>query len=312
LVLAGMDRPGKALSSEYDLIYVNQAEELLLSTWEILTGRATGRAGHLGNPQLFGDCNPSYPEHWIKKRDTIKLIPSHHEDNPVLFDPDTGEITEQGVKTMEVLYSLTGLRKKRGLLGLWVQAEGVVYDNFDEQLNVSVDAEYDPNLPVRWGVDDGYVYGDGPGHANYHPRVFLLGQPTSQGGLNIFYEYVKAGELSEVSVDNVLALDYKRPDLAMVDSAAAELRGRIGAKGIMHSGGTHQVSEGIKVVRYYICDGKGVRLLQIHPRCVNLIMEMQSYRYDERSHSVKAGERAPLKIDDHCVSALRYLIWGMK
>ncbi|MCK5614270.1 hypothetical protein KAR91_71050, partial [Candidatus Pacearchaeota archaeon] len=167
LVLAGVDRPGKVLSSEYDIIYVNQAEELSLSTWEMLVGRATGRAGHLEYPQIFGDCNPSYPEHWIKKRSNIKLIPSHHEDNPVLFDPVTGEITEQGIKTMAVLDGLTGLRYKRGRLGLWVLAEGAVFDNFDEEFNVSYDAEYNPDFPVRWGVDDGYVYGDGPGYANY-------------------------------------------------------------------------------------------------------------------------------------------------
>ena len=312
LVLAGMDRPGKVLSSEYDMIYVNQVEELLLSTWETLAGRVTGRAGHLDNPQIFGDCNPSYPEHWIKKRKQIKLIKSHHEDNPVLFDPVTGDITEQGMRTMAVLDGLTGLRYKRGRLGLWVLAEGAVFDNFDEEFNVSVNAEYNPDLPVRWGVDDGYVYGDGPGNANYHPRVFLLGQQTSQGGLNIFYEYVQAGELSEVSVDNVLALPYQRPELAMVDSSAAELRRRIGDHGIMHSGATHQVSEGIKVVRRYICDGQGVRLLQIHPRCVNLITELQSYRYDPKLRSVKAGEAAPLKVDDHCCDALRYMIWGIK
>jgi len=312
LHLGGMDVAGKFLSSEFDIIYVNQAEELLLSDWELLVGRSTGRAGNMPYGQLFGDCNPSYPKHWIKKRKEIKFIPSHHEDNPVLFDPETGEMTEQGQQTMKRLNSFTGLRYKRGRLGLWVLAEGAVFDNFDEEFNVSYDAEYNPDLPVRWGVDDGYAYGDGPGYANYHPRVFLLGQPTSQGGLNIIYEYVMAGELPELSVANVLEFPYEMPELASVDSSAAELRRRIGDEGILHAGGTHQVSEGIKVVRRYICDGQGVRLLQIHPRCVNLITEMQSYRYDARSHSVKAGERAPLKVDDHCCDALRYLLWGMK
>ena len=312
LHLGGMDRPGKFLSAEFDLIYVNQTEEILLSDWETLSGRATGRAGNLTNPQLFGDCNPSYPKHWIKTRANITVIPSRHEDNPVLFDPVTGDITAQGDKTMAVLDLLTGLRYQRGRLGLWVLAEGVVFDNFDEQYNVSYDAEYNPDLRVRWGVDDGYAYGDGPGSAGYHPRVFLLGQPTAQGGINIFYEYVQANELSDKSVDNVLALPYKRPELASVDSSAAELRRRIGDKGIMHSGATHKVSQGIQVARRFICDGQGVRLLQIHPRCVNLISELQSYRYDPKSHRVDAGEPAPLKLDDHCVDALRYILWGIK
>jgi phage terminase large subunit len=312
LVLGGMDTPDKFLSAEFDIIYVNQAEELLLADWELLGGRATGRAGNIDYAQIFGDCNPAYPDHWILKRKSIELFHSRHEDNPTLYSPATGEITGQGKETMRRLDLMTGMRYKRGRLGLWVIAEGAIYDNFDIEYNVSNDAEYNPDLPVYWGVDDGYAHGDGPGHANYHPRVFLLGQRTAQGGLNIFYEYVQTLELPEVTVNNVLALDYKKATLASVDSSAAELRRRIGDKGIMNSPASHQVSEGIKVVRRYICDGQGVRLLQIHPRCVNLITELQSYRYDERSHAVKAGERAPLKVDDHCADALRYMIWSMK
>ena len=111
--------------------------------------------------------------------------------------------------------------------------------------------------------------------------------------------------------DALRYLTYKQPELAAVDSSAAELRHRIGERGIMHSGATHEVSEGIKLVRRYICDGQGVRLLQIHPRCVNLINEMQSYRYDDKSLHVKAGEPKPKKIDDHCVDALRYMLWSI-
>lgn len=323
LTLAGMDRPGKVLSSEYDMIYVNQAEELLLSTWETLAGRTTGRAGHLDNPQLFGDCNPSYPEHWIKKREQITLIPSHHEDNPVLFDHETGEWTEQGEKTMEVLRGLTGLRRKRGYKGLWVQAEGVVYDNFDEQYNVSVDAEYNPDLPLRWGVDDGYVCGDGPGNANYHPRVILFVQRTAQGGLNVVDEYVACGELAETTLQNVAGhllpdydpnlatryWKYKKPEGAAVDSSATQLRAAIGKYGILNFGATHKVNEGIKVIRELTCDAQGVRQIKYHPRCKHTIREKQTYAYADNSRGVVAGEPAPKKIDDHCMDAERYVAW---
>ena len=45
IVLGGMDNPGKLLSSEWDVIYVNQGEELSLSEWGSLTRGVTGRAG---------------------------------------------------------------------------------------------------------------------------------------------------------------------------------------------------------------------------------------------------------------------------
>lgn len=181
---------------------------------------------------------------------------------------------------------------------------GAIYDNFTSD-NISVEAEYDPNLPVWWGVDDGYVFGDGIGSASYHPRVFLLGQKTARGGINIFAEYIACGEVEEVSLDNVLALPYAKPEIAYVDSSAAQLKARIWSKDIQTIGATHKVSEGIKNVRRLICDGQGQRLLRIHPRCVHTIREHQTYRYDLNSNA--AGEPKPLKIDDHTCDAGRYL-----
>src|SRR3990167_3787430 len=42
--MAGLDKPGKALSAERDIIYVNQAEQTKVDAWEILTTRTTGRS----------------------------------------------------------------------------------------------------------------------------------------------------------------------------------------------------------------------------------------------------------------------------
>lgn len=178
--------------------------------------------------------------------------------------------------------------------------------------NISESAEYNPDWPVYWGVDDGYAHGAGPGSASYHPRVFLLGQITPQGGLNVFYEYYKTFELSENSLDAVLALPYKRPELAYVDSSAVELRARIWDRSIQTMGATHPVQEGIKNLRRLICDGNEMRLLHVHPRCVNLIREIPAYRIDERSTVVKVGEQSPLKVDDHGADALRYLAWKLR
>jgi hypothetical protein len=127
LWLAGMNDPGKALSSERDFIYVNQSEELTLADWETLTTRVTGRAGNAPYAQLIGDCNPGPEHHWIRGRPQLQpLLESRHEDNPVLFDA-AGKITEQGRRTLAVLDALTGVRKERLRYGRWVSAEGAVY-----------------------------------------------------------------------------------------------------------------------------------------------------------------------------------------
>src|SRR5260370_30833152 len=64
--IGGMDNPAKVLSSERDIIYVNQAEELSLGEWETLTTRVTGRAANMPYAQIIGDCNPGSFNHWIK------------------------------------------------------------------------------------------------------------------------------------------------------------------------------------------------------------------------------------------------------
>lgn len=206
----------------------------------------------------------------------------------------------------------TGAFAAQELDALFVSFEGLIFDNFSLDENVTVEAEYNADLEVYWGVDDGYAHGEGIGTLGHHPRVILLGQLTAQGGLNIFDEYYRTLQLPEMSIRDVLERSYNHPEFAMVDSSAPELRRRLAEAEIANAGATHRVSDGIKIVRRFICDGQGVRLLRIHPRCKNLIRELQMYRYDDRARSVDAGEPKPLKQDDHTCDALRYLLWNFR
>lgn len=126
LWIAGLDDADKVLSSERDVIYVNQAEQLSGDDWQVLTTRVTGRGAVVRHPMLFGDCNPGPPTHWILKRPTLKLYESKHEDNPTLHD-GTGW-TEQGRTTLAVLDALTGVRKERLRYGRWRSMEGAVFE----------------------------------------------------------------------------------------------------------------------------------------------------------------------------------------
>lgn len=163
--VGGMDHPDKVLSSERDAIYINQAEELDLSDWETLRTRATGRAGHVPHPQVFGDCNPGVPTHWIKalaSQGKLPLLESRHEDNPTLFNQETGEITDQGKLTLSILDQLTGPRKARLRFGQWAGAEGMVYeDSWDAKRNVidkfPIPAEWPRYLAIDFGFTNPFV-----------------------------------------------------------------------------------------------------------------------------------------------------------
>lgn len=155
LWITGLDKPGNALSSERDIIYVNQAEELSLGDWETLTTRATGRAGNLPWSLMLGDCNPAGKNHWIISRKSIHLLRSKHQDNPSLFNED-GTPTAQGEKSLAILSNLSEPRRSRLFLGLWSSASGVVYETFDAVKHVI--PRFD--IPILWPrirvIDFGY------------------------------------------------------------------------------------------------------------------------------------------------------------
>jgi PBSX family phage terminase large subunit len=307
IVVGGMDNPTKHMSSDYDRIFFQEAIEGTLNGWESLTTRL--RHGCLPVQQIVADTNPSYPDHWLKARcdsGLTRLIQAYHQDNPRWFNHKAGEWTEEGLAYLETLMALTGVRGLRLYKGLWVQAEGVVYDNFDEALNVTTDAEYDPSKPVNWAMDDGYAYGQGPGTLSYHPRVVLFVQEDGRGGITVFDEYNATQELEEKTIEHALERGYPTPESVYLDSSAAQLRGRLWAQGMYVVPSTHEVLEGVKNVRRMVCDANGVRLIRIHPRCRQLIGEFQKYEYDANSTVAKAGERRPKKLDDHNMDAIRY------
>jgi PBSX family phage terminase large subunit len=288
-----------------DIALFEEANAFEENDYNEILGRMRGTAGSYRQVILM--TNPDAPNHWINRRLIIgrqaTVYYSGAKDNP--FNPPD---------YIDHLNQMTGILYERLVLGRWVQAEGAIFDNFSVEFNVTEESDYNPELPfpVAWGCDDGYAQGEGQGTQSYHPRVILLGQDTPTGGVNIFAEYYVTGELSDRSIDNVLAWPYPVPETAYIDSSAKELQLRIWAKEIQTVMSTHRVSEGIKNLRRLICDGNGVRLLKIHPRCVNLIRELQSVRYDPNSTVVDVGEPKPLKIDDHGPDALRYRTWHLR
>ncbi|WP_019008968.1 phage terminase large subunit [Deinococcus aquatilis] len=158
IIVAGIDNPVKLMSAEFDAIYVQEATELTLNDWEFLSTRL--RNGVIPYQQLFGDCNPGPPSHWLKKRMdaglTTRLL-SRHEENPRLFS-SRGEITPFGQSYMARLDKLTGPRRDRLRYGKWAAAEGLVFDTFDEAVHV-----IDPfPIPSDWrrfrSIDFGFIH----------------------------------------------------------------------------------------------------------------------------------------------------------
>lgn len=165
VTIGGLDKPSRIMSTEYDIVYIQEATEVTIEDLEMVKTRL--RNWRISFQQLLMDCNPAGDKHWLKLRcndGLCKLIESRHEDNPRLFNED-GTLTPQGEKYIGILDKLTGVRYKRLRLGLWVSAEGIVYEEFDPAIHI-LDWDFDDEgnrlpLPEEWErywvIDFGYV-----------------------------------------------------------------------------------------------------------------------------------------------------------
>jgi hypothetical protein len=157
IMLGGMDNPTKVMSSEYDLIFCQEATELTPTDWEKLSTRL--RNGRVSFQQLIADCNPEQPDHWLKvrcDRGDTKMLYAKHTDNPILFNDD-GTPTERGKLYLERLSKLTGVRKLRLMGGVWAAAEGVIYEDWDPTKHLSYRKRLPKDWERIWGIDFGYT-----------------------------------------------------------------------------------------------------------------------------------------------------------
>lgn len=157
VVVGGMDRPGRILSTEYDLIYPAEAVQFDEQDWETFIMR--NRNYVMPYQQVIGDTNPDVPHHWLKQRcdaGTCVLLNTYHQNNPAYWDGN--DWTERGRDyVLGKLGRLTGVRKARYLEGKWVIAEGAVYETYNPAVHV-----IDPfDIPAEWrrfrSVDFGYT-----------------------------------------------------------------------------------------------------------------------------------------------------------
>ncbi|WP_062434960.1 phage terminase large subunit [Herbidospora daliensis] len=156
VVVGGLDRATRLLSTEYDLCFIDEAIECTEEDIDTIVTRL--RNGRLSYQQLIMATNPGPPTHHLKIRadeGRAVMLYSKHEDNPRMHDGT--EWTEYGRDYLTRLESLTGARYHRMRWGKWVANEGIIYEGWDPSVHV-VDRFVVPDDWTRyWTVDFGYV-----------------------------------------------------------------------------------------------------------------------------------------------------------
>lgn len=309
VVVGGMDRAAKVLSAEYDLIYVQQAEELTEGEWETLTTRA--RNGVMPFQQVLGDCNPDAPSHWLKRRadaGRLVMLESRHEDNPTVTP-----------EYLAALDALTGVRYLRLRLGIWAAAEGMIYEGWDRAVNLIdraqvpglVDGQFPGLWPRDWSIDFGYT----------NPFVWQQWVEDPDGRLYLEKEIYRTQRLVEDHARQILRVTAGDPKpRAIYCDHDAEDRATLERHLGMPTIGAHKaVSPGIQAVAARLRPAGDGRprlfllrdaLVERDPhldetkRPASTAEEFDGYIWDT-GNGRRVGE-TPLKRDDHGMDALRY------
>lgn len=323
IVVGGLDKPEKVLSSEYDLIFCDEATELSVTDWETLGTRL--RHGVLSWQQQIAACNPAHPTHWIKQRadaGRMTMLHSRHADNPAYVNAD-GSYTAAGEAYMAKLDALTGVRRLRLRDGKWAAAEGLVFEGWDPAVHL-VDALPDGSelWPRWWSVDFGYV----------HPFVLQCWAEDGDGRLWLYREIHRTRRLVEDHARDILAIvrdprtgQWREPKPSAVicdhdaeDRATLERhlgRGTIAAK--------KTVSDGIQAVQARLKvqpDGRprlyAVRTALVEPdkdlmearKPLWFGDEVLSYVWPDGGRGGAAARENPVKEDDDSCDTARYAV----
>ena len=257
--------------------------------------QALARCSVAGSRFWF-NCNPAGPEHWfyregLCRREEKNLLHLHFtmEDNPALAP----EIRAR----YESLYS--GVFYDRYVRGLWVAAEGLIYDMFRRERHVLREA------PERAG--DLYVSVD---YGTRNPAVFLLWQrERGRERWVCLREYYWDGRKrmrqktdGEYADDLGGLLGGENPRAVIVDPSAASFITELRRRGYSVLPGDNRVADGIRAV------GQLLRTdaLAFAPECAHTLREFGSYVWDEGAAA--QGLDRPVKDNDHCMDAVRYFV----
>jgi PBSX family phage terminase large subunit len=322
VIVAGLDDPRKILSTDFDLIYVQEATELEDQDWLILLTRL--RNNVLSYQQLLADCNPSYPDHWLKRRceaGLCTMLASHHEDNPQLYDHAERDWTDFGRTYLSTLDALDGYLHKRLRDGLWVAAEGMFFPEWDPSLHLTKPFELPEDWP-RWiSVDYGFAVPfcalwlarDPETRRVYCYRELYASGVRDEQQAELLLQHSEGERIRQICCDPSMfnaRTEQRRPSIAQVyaDRGLA----RLTADGIWPAQNNRK--QGWAIVRRALAhdetDPEGEplppRLALFRGKCPNLERELPALVRDPLDPEDTQQTVRGREVSDHAADALRY------
>lgn len=300
--------------------YVDEVSTAPASFWSMLLSRLS-----LDGARLFGTSNPDSPAHWLM-RDYLSrasLWLDHHGNLLRSEGDDRLDLARfsfrladnphlSGAYIEALSREFVGLWRKRFIEGLWVAAEGAIYDMWDEERHV---ADVVPPI-TRWlcaAIDYGTTnpfhavllglgaHADGPGSCLYGVAEWRWDSRQRRRQLtDMEYLTEVGGWLNSVRFPGT-RLHGPRPDYLVIDPSAASFKVAAFQAGWNAVDGDNAVPDGIRLVSSLLAAG-GLKFSRAG--CPAVIEEFPSYSWDDKA--ALKGEDKPVKINDHGLDAVRY------
>lgn len=299
LVIAGMDRASRIMSTEYDMIFAFEARELSEDDWESLLTRL--RNGIMPYQQAIADTNPDAPTHWLNQRalrgQMVRLL-SRHVDNP--------NVTDEYRKRLD---QLTGVRRDRLFKGIWSGQEGAVYDLWDPAVHLVEPFKIHSDYRRIRSIDFGYT----------NPFVCQWWAIDPDDRMILYRELYMSHGLVEDHAQTIIKHSYQETYEATICDHDAEGRATLERYGIPTTLAQKSLRSGIQSVTRRLKkanDGKPRlmlmcnALIQTDPR----LLEKQKPTSTSQEFPAYVWHRGtdisetPVMINDHGMDAMRYAV----
>lgn len=265
--------------------YINEGTMANEEVFNEIKARCSGEGA-----RMLIDTNPDQPEHWLKTnfidKSDGKVIQAFHyelDDNTFLSDRYKNNIKSS---------TPSGMFYDRDIKGLWVSAEGIVYQDFRKEVHYISREELKNKNIVRYfaGVDWGY---------EHYGAIVLLGE-DDKGNLYLIKEIAKQYQDIDYWVKVAKDIISKYGNIPFYcDTARPEHIVRFQNEGINALYANKSVLSGIEIVAKRF---KTNSLYVVEDDVELFKKEIFMYAWNK-----KTGE--PLKVWDDVLDALRYAIY---
>lgn len=252
--------------------------------------------------RIFWDTNPDHPFHYVKTRyvDANGLV---NDSGELLIRSYHFQLADNELLTPEYIEQIkrstpSGMWYDRRIKGLWVAAEGIIYESFRREDHVC-----EPfGIPDNWqrvrGIDFGTV----------HPFVVLWGAIDPDGRLYIYREYYKTNTLIKQHAEKIKELSGEERYLWTVSDHDLQERIEYEAHDIPTMPANKAVKLGLDLTaQRMVKQVDGRPRVMIFNTCTELIRQLGTYSWLPFEEG-KPYREEPLKVDDDGPDVLRYII----